>query len=95
MKTEETISFETFRKIGSYEQSNLTSKEPSSFNGWVRIEKYKITVEQIDEPRDVLIERLQKLWDECDNHHQWQPLKNKAEELFYKLEGSAGSKRIK
>ena len=89
------ISFETFRKIGSYEQSNLMEKEPSAFNGWVRIVKYKVTVEPIEESKEVLIDRLQKLWDECDNSHHWQPLQAVAKQLGYELQGYAGNKRIK
>ena len=89
------ISFDTFRKIGLYEQHNLQSKEPSCFNGSVSIRKYKVTIEPIEESNDILAERLQKLWDECDNHHHWTPLKNAAKQIGYELKGSAGSLRKK
>lgn len=88
-------SFETFREVGSYTMSGLIQKEPSSFNGNVQIRKYKITIELIEEPHNVLCERLQKLWDECDNWHHWTPLKNVAKELGYELTGDAGSLRKK
>lgn len=84
-------SIETFKNIGPYELSNLKTDKPASFNGLVRINKYRITVELIEEPIEVLHERLQKLWDECDNHHQWTPLKNKAKEIGYELKGDAGN----
>ena len=91
--TNEVITFETFRKIGSYEQHSLQSNEPSCFNGCVNIRKYKVTIEPIEEPNEVLAERLQKLWDECDNHHNRLPLKNIAKEVGYELKGNAGSMR--
>lgn len=89
------ISFETFRKVGTYEQSNLLSKEASCFNGNVSIRKYKITIEPIEESNEILAERLQKLWDECDNHHHWTPLKNVAKQIGYELQGNFGSARKK
>ena len=89
------ISFETFRKIGSYEQSNLQSKDARCFNGVVSIRKYKVTIEPIEEPKEILAERLQKLWDECDNWHHWRPLKTAAMQIGYELKGDAGSMRKK
>jgi len=90
-----TVSIETFRKIGSWELSNLTNKEPSCFNRDVSFKKWKVTIEPIEEPIEVYQERLQKLWDECDNHHNWQPLKSAADSIGYTLSGSAGSKRVR
>jgi hypothetical protein len=87
------VSFETFRNIDLYEQRNLQDKEPSCFNGSVKIRKYRVTIELIEEPNEVLAERLQKLWDECDNHHHWRPLKDKALQIGYELKGNAGSKK--
>ena len=87
------ISFETFRKVGSYEQSSLLAKEASCFNENVSIRKYKITIEPIEEPNEILAERLQKLWDECNNFHHFNPLKNAAKQIGYKLKGDFGSAR--
>lgn len=86
---------ETFKKLSSYWLSQITEKEPSCFNGMVMIEKYKITIEKIEEPKEVYQKRLQKLWSECDNHHHWRPLKDKANKLGIELEGSAGSGKTK
>lgn len=88
-----TVSFETFRKIGSYELSSLTNREPSCFNRDVSFKKWKVTIEPVEEPIEVYHGRLQKLWDECDNHHNWQPLQSAAKSIGYVLLGSAGSKR--
>ncbi len=76
------ITFETFRRFGSWERYRLETKEPSCFNGKVSIRKYRVTVEEVPEPKEVLEARLRKLWVECDNHHHhWSPLQNAAVEL--------------
>jgi len=49
----------------------------------------------IEEPRDVICERLEKLWTQCDNFHHYQPLQAKAKELGYIFKGRFGSKKIK
>jgi hypothetical protein len=67
--------------------------EPSSFNGFVRVEKYKVTIEKLDEPKQVICERLEKLWIEEKNYHHWTPLENKAKELGYTFKGKFGEKR--
>lgn len=87
------IEFETFRKFSSYETVNLKKNEPSCFNGLVEFKKYKVTVEPVEEPVEVYQERLQKMWDECDNFHHWQPLKKAAESVGYSFTNSAGTKR--
>jgi hypothetical protein len=56
-------------------------KDPSCFNCEVRIKKYRITVEEIEEPLEVYQERLEKLNSESGNHHDMLPLTNKAAEL--------------
>lgn len=83
----------SFNPINSYHIIQL--HEPSTFNGNVRVNKYRIICELIEEPIEVIHERLQKLWDECDNSHHWTPIRNKAKEYGYELQGSAGSKRKK
>ena len=85
------ISFETFKDIDDYHQRNLTQENPSCSNGMVRIRKYKVTIELIEESNEVLGERLQKMWDECDNRHNWEPLQNTAKIIGYELKGRAGN----
>jgi hypothetical protein len=70
----DTKTFETFCDIGPHELWQLTQNEPSCFNGMVRVEKYRVTVEKVQEPVEVVRARLQKMWDECDNHHHREPL---------------------
>lgn len=84
---------ETFREIKGYFFYQLKKDHPSCFNGMVEVEKYKIIIEKIIEPKEVYQERLQKLWDECDNHNHWEPLKATAKRLEVELIGNSGSKR--
>lgn len=86
---------ETFRDISGYQIRQLVHDEPSCFNGIVSIKRYRITVEEIEEPAEVLQARVQALWDECDNHHNWQPLKSVAAGLGYELKGKFGSAKRK
>lgn len=69
-----TKSIETFRDIGSYELRDLTMSEPSCFNGMVHVTRRRVTVEEIEEPLDVIQERLRKLWFENKNLHNFGPL---------------------
>lgn len=65
---------ETFRGLGSGELINMTQTEPTCFNGVVRVTKFKITIEPIAEPVEVIWARIQKLWDECENVHHRKPI---------------------
>ena len=65
---------ETFRDIGSYELGQLRQSEPSCFNGMVRVERYRVTVERIEEPVEVIRERLRAMWATTKNHHHRDPL---------------------
>jgi hypothetical protein len=87
------VSFETFKILSSYDISNIKKDAPSSFNGDIEFRKYKVTVEPVDESFEVLSERLQTMWDKCDNFHHCSPLKSAAKSIGYELQGSAGSKR--
>jgi len=89
------IEFETFRELGSFTVSGLTQKEPSSLNGRICVEKYKVTIELVKEPEEVICRRLQDLWDKCDNYHEWEPLENMAKKYNYIFKGEVGNKRLK
>lgn len=84
---------ETFTELQGCTLNSLIQKETSAFNGMVRVVKYKVAITKIEEPKEVYQERLQKLWDECDNHHHWTPLRSKAKELGVELIGEVGTKR--
>ena len=79
-------SFETFRNIGSCAIDGLTQKEPSCFNGSVSVVRYRVTIEVIKEPVEVLQERVRKLWRETKNMHHVGPLQNEAAKLGIELD---------
>jgi hypothetical protein len=55
------IEIETYRNMtDSYNINNLKRDEPSAVN-FLSYRKYKVTIEKIDEPKDVLISRLKSL----------------------------------
>ena len=85
----------TFRKLSDYDICNFIQNEPSAFNGFVNVIKYKITIEEIKEPIEVIQERLENLWVECDNWHNWDVLEATAKKFNYKFKGQQGSKRRK
>lgn len=86
---------ETFRNVGSYELIQLTQNNPSCTNGQVRVMKFRVTVEPIYEPNEIIAERLQELWDNSDNHHEYYPLKQYAKSIGYELKGNWGNNRKK
>lgn len=82
------VVFETFRKINEYNINDLTKKEPFCWNSEVNIKKYSVIIEEIPETKEVYAERLQKLWEECDNSHHHQPIKAEAVKLEIKLDST-------
>lgn len=66
---------------------------PMAMNGGVNVRKFKVTIEMIDEPIEVIQNRIQDLWDKCDNYNNCTPLKNEAKKYGYDLKGDAGNKR--
>lgn len=84
---------ETFTKPDSFWLGRMKQDEPSCFNGIVLVKRYRVTTEEIVEPVEVIRERIQKLWDECDNHHNWLPLKAAAKEVGLELSHDTRRKR--
>jgi len=87
--------FETFSRVGSYDVSRMTESKPFCFNGVVRFKKLKVTIEEVEEPIEVYQERLQNLWDESTNYHDYKPLNDAAESIGYKFKNEKGSKNKK
>lgn len=70
--------------------------KPSVFNGFVRVVRYRLTIERVEEPEEVYRARLLELWETCDNHHSWSPLRVAATARGLTLPpGTAGTRRIK
>lgn len=76
---------ETFRDIGQWEMRQISQSEPSCSNGIVRVHKWRVVAELIEEPVEVIAERLLKLWRESDNIHDMGPLKVAAAEIGFQL----------
>ena len=94
IKKQENIAIETFKNPNIWLR-DIQQNEISCFNSIIRIEKYKVTIEKIEEPIEVLQQRIQYLWDVCDNHHHVKPIKERAKKLNYGLKGIAGCFRKK
>jgi len=89
------VTMETYADIAGYTLASMAKFEPSCFNGVVSVKRYRITVEEIDEPQIFIAERLQKLWDESDNIHHYGPLKAYAQAAGIKLLGGFALKRVR
>ena len=87
--------FETFRRLGNWEASNLKQREPSCWNGVVSVRRYRITIEEIEEPVEVIAERLRDLWRNSDNYHHYEPLQKAAREIGIELDRSEFGKARK
>lgn len=84
-KSQFPITFETFRCIDGYQQAAITLDEPAAYNGLVQVKRYRVTVEEIEEPDEVICSRLQRLWDECKNHHVSRDLARYAKQYNYQF----------
>jgi hypothetical protein len=51
-----------------------------------------VTFEEVVESHEILCDRLQELWDYCDNHHNVSSLKVMAKKFHYNLNGQYGNK---
>jgi len=58
----------------------------------VRVIRYRITVEPIDEPEKIAA-RLQTLWEAGESLHDQGPLQDEAKRLGVELQGRFGAKR--
>jgi len=71
---------DTFPKVIEtfIEPSIYSQPEPNCINSIVRVTLYRVTIERVEEPIEVIHDRIRKLWRESDNHHDWQPLRQAA-----------------
>lgn len=80
------MEFETYRKLdAAYSIGDMKQDNPTCFNGMVRVKKYRVTIEEINEPIEVIQKRLQKLWDKSNNWHNWDPLQAEAKKYGLEL----------
>jgi hypothetical protein len=92
---EPTSTIETFRDVRGYHLNNLVNSEPSCFNGFVEVVKYRVSVEVVEEPVEVIHARLEKLWRESANWHHHEPLTEAAKKYGYTFTGHRGQDRRK
>ena len=83
---------ETFNPPTKYAIADMENRSPSCMNGDVHFRKYRVTIELIDEPIEVIADRLQKLYDESRagpnyNSHHWGPIKAAAKSIGVELKG--------
>jgi len=96
-KESKKIVFDTFVHPTERSLSDFRQKDPSCFNGIVRVQKYRITVEPIDEDIEVVHSRLIELWLMCNNSHRAHDLSLYAEKIGLDLHsfGRFGSKNCR
>jgi hypothetical protein len=76
---------ETFRYVNEYTVNNLKQYKFDCFNGFCSVRKYRITIELIDEPTEIICQRIQELWDKSFNYHDYEPLKKEAKKYGYEI----------
>lgn len=82
-----TLVVETFGKPSDFQIRAITHAEPYVHNGEVHVERYRVTIERIDEPEEVIKERLEALLQQ--KHHIDTPkaIRAKARSLGLTLDG--------
>lgn len=94
-KVPDRVVVETFGFPGYLVRNLETSnrRAPFCFNEEVGFERYRVTVERVEEDVDTLFARLVDLWETTDNHHYWEPLKDAAKRLGRTFETRPGCRR--
>jgi hypothetical protein len=82
---------ETFRDP-EWAVRSMVSDRPSAIN-FLSYRRYRITVEEIDEPTEVLVARLQDMWERADGLREAERIGTEAQHLGASLVGLPGSKR--
>lgn len=79
------VSFETFRRIDSWHVINWIKDDPFCLGSYAYVKRYKVLIEEIEEPDEVYRERLKKLWEECDDRQHRRSLKEAAKSMGFVL----------
>lgn len=91
VKTQHRLSITTYRSPG-YSLSEWRDENEPSFVNNLRYRKWRITAELVDEPLEVLQERLQKMWEQDTNWHHGSRYEAEAQALGFELQGRMGEK---
>ena len=92
-RKQEEYTGETFEIYGRLPRINPVAFSPGCFNRFVRVEKLRVTIEKVDEPKEETQRRILELWETGDNIHHWGPLKEEADRLGLVLPPERMSKR--
>ena len=92
-RKQEEYTGETFEIYGRLPWMNPATFIPGCFNGGVRVEKFRVTIEKVDEPKEETQRRILELWETTDNIHHWGLLKEEAKRLGLVLPPERMSKR--
>ena len=80
------VEYEVFGKPYYFNSpANIGSKVPMCLNGNVYYEKWRVIMEKIEEPVEILAARLLDLWETSNNIHDWSELKAEAKKLGIEL----------
>lgn len=79
--------FGTTDELRANDPPSYLCPEPSAFNGAVRVIRYRMTIERIDEPVEEVRDRLRRMWRRHTNHHLVAPLKAMGQRLGIDLRG--------
>ena len=75
------IEFETYRDLtNGYMVGTMKQEKPSAIN-FLSYRKYKVVIELIDEPTDVLIKRLESLLEKTDGYNKKVRIENEIKKL--------------
>ena len=75
------IEFETYRDLtNAYSISGMKSDKPTAIN-FLSYKKFKVTIEEVEEPKAVLINRLKTLLKETTGFSQQNRIKNEIKRL--------------
>lgn len=55
--------------------------------------RHRVIVERIDEPADVIADRLRDMWETEGNHHNWDPIRQAAAQVGVELDPNRMGKR--
>ncbi len=86
----EPVEIETYQSPSSVAKELSLSDMPSVSNGILRFRKYRVKIELIEEPVEILHDRLLYLWDKCTNANDAERLRSVADALDFKLQGPWG-----
>lgn len=86
------IEFETYQKFGDYEVRNMETKKPTSFNGMVRVERYKVTIEKVSTVEEER-KAIQEVWENTDNYHHHGIIKEYGKSIGYDVVGEFGANK--